>query len=54
MNEEMKRLIEVLNNAGYEVIEVGDMNYGGKPYESSGQFSLKVDCKPKCLSSPQL
>ena len=53
MNEEMKRLIEVLNNAGYEVMKIEDMEQGGRPYTCSGQFSLRVDCKPKCLSTPR-
>jgi hypothetical protein len=51
MNEEMKRLIGVLNEAGYEVIEIGDMQYGGRDYQFSGAFCLKVadkskDCTP--------
>lgn len=42
MNREMKRLIEVLNEAGYEVIEIGDIEYGNSTYHCSGTFCLKV------------
>jgi len=54
MNGEMKQLIEILNNAGYEVIEFGDMNYGGVPYKNSGQYFLKVSHESKCLSHNQI
>jgi hypothetical protein len=43
MNEDLKRLIEVLNKAGYEVIEIKDGYYtDGGAYCSSGVFELQV------------
>jgi hypothetical protein len=44
MNEDLKRLIEVLNKAGYEVIEFEDRNgfANDGPYRASGIFCLKV------------
>ena len=49
MNEEMKRLIDVLNSAGYEVIEIADEQSGGGNYQFSGTFCLKVADKSKGL-----
>jgi hypothetical protein len=46
MNEEMKRLIDVLNKAGYEVIEMGDADYSTtKNYSCSGVFKLLITNK---------
>jgi hypothetical protein len=44
VNEDLKRLIEVLNNAGYEVIAFEDRNgeRGDGSYCASGTFSLQV------------
>ena len=42
MNEKMKRLIQVLNDAGYEVIEIADQENCGVP----GIFRLKIDARP--------
>jgi len=53
MNEEMKRLIEVLNSAGYEVMAIEDMEQGANLYVSSGKFQLRV-ANPKCLSAPEM
>ena len=55
MNEEMKRLIEVLNGAGYEVVSIRDTgSFEGvdretkEPcYLSSGFYELKVVRKPR-------
>ena len=52
LNMGMKRIIEVLNGAGYEVIEIGDMQYGSRDYHFSGSFSLKVADKSKGLPKP--
>jgi hypothetical protein len=43
MNEDLKRLIEELNKAGYEVIEFEDEYYtDGGACRSSGVFNLTV------------
>jgi uncharacterized protein YlxW (UPF0749 family) len=43
MNEDLKRLIEVLNKAGYEVISVEDrMGLDNEIYRCSGIFKLEV------------
>jgi hypothetical protein len=41
-NREMKRLIDVLNGAGYEVVKIGDLLYGNEKYVCSGLFELIV------------
>jgi uncharacterized glyoxalase superfamily protein PhnB len=53
MNKEMKQLIDVLNNNGYEVMEIKDLEWGGNPYKFSGKFGLTVNCQSKCLSNSQ-
>jgi hypothetical protein len=52
MNEEMKRLIGVLNEAGYEVIAISDMQYGSSDYRFSGAFDVKIADKSKDPSKP--
>jgi hypothetical protein len=43
MNEDLKRLLEVLNNAGYEVFKLEDQYYtDGGDFRSSGVFNLTV------------
>jgi hypothetical protein len=43
MNEDLKRLIEVLNKAGYEVFKIEDEYCtDGGSYHPSGVFSLTV------------
>jgi hypothetical protein len=53
MNEDLKRLIEVLNKAGYEVIAFEDRDSDLlSPYLASGVFSLKVFDTSKDKDSP--
>jgi hypothetical protein len=52
VNEDLKRLVEVLNNAGYEVTAFedrdGDIDDGS--YRASGIFELKVFVTSKARS----
>jgi hypothetical protein len=53
MNEDLKRLLEVLNKGGYEVFKLEDEYYtDGGSFRSSGVFNLTVfdtsKDQPKC------
>jgi hypothetical protein len=53
MNEDLKRLLEVLNKAGYEVFKLEDEYYrDGGSCRSSGIFSLTVFDTSKHQDSP--